>query len=321
MLNYVYLDWNVFDRIEKAGNLPPSDREIFKQIESLITSNSIITPYSNAHINDLIRGYNNNPTFIPKHLETLKRLTNNLCIVQYWGHNLTTWHIRDVKDFFYLALEDVETTAKSFKDLINWDQTGLSISMFDSLRSTPVPSHFKDIYRAHPIFSAMFPRTKTEMNLLAMCEDLFEFYQTAKKDYSLFKSLRTFVNQSRAKLKKQENMFTEIDKLTSGIPTHLNFDAAWEQYSPKTKTSDNPVYQKITDTYYKIDFKGFKSDEKFSNLIDDSLHVFYGAHCDFFVTIDDKCLYKAIQTYTQLKIKTKALKPKEYLETILNDQT
>jgi len=319
-MNYVYLDWNVFDRIEKAGNLPPSDRKIFEQIESLITSNSIITPYSNAHINDLIRGYQKNPTFISKHLETLKRLTNNLCIVQYWGHNRTTWHFRAVEDFFYSALEDIETTPKSLKELMNWDQTGLSKSMFESLRLTPVPPNFKDIYKASLFFSAMFPRTKTEMNLLAICEDLFEFYQTAKKDYSIFKSLRTFVNQSRAKLKK-EKMFREIDKSTSGIPSHLNFDDAWEQYLPKTKTSYNPAYHKITNTYYKIDFKGFKSDEKFSNLIDDSLHVFYGAHCDFFVTIDDKCHYKAIETYNLLKIDTKALEPKEFLETILNEQT
>jgi hypothetical protein len=319
MMNYVYLDWNVFDRIEKAGNLPPSDRETFEQIESLITNNSIITPYSNAHINDLIRGYNNNPTFISKHLETLKRLTNNLCIVQYWGHSNTTWHFRDVEDFFYSALEDIETTPKSFKDLMN--QTELSESRFEALRLTPIPPNIKDSYKAYPIFSAMFPRTMTEMNLLAMCEDLFEFYQTIKKDYILFKSLRTFVNESRAELKKQENIFRGIDELTSGIPTHLSFDDAWEQYLPKTKTSDNPVYQKITNTYCKIDFKGFKSDEKFSNLIDDSLHVFYGAQCDFFITIDNKCRYKAIETYNQLEINTKVLEPKEYLETILTGLT
>ena len=102
----------------------------------------------------------------------------------------------------------------------------------------------------------------------------------------------------------------------AGIPAHLNFDDAWERYTPKTKTSDNPIYQKITDTYYKIDFKGYKSDNKFSNLIDDSLHVFYGAHCDYFVTLDDKCHYKATEIYKLLNIETKALKPNEFLKNI-----
>ena len=77
---------------------------------------------------------------------------------------------------------------------------------------------------------------------------------------------------------------------------------------PKNKTSENSTYQKITDTYFKIDIKGYKSDERFSNLIDDALHVFYGAHCDCFITIDDKCHYKAAETYHKLGIATKALK-------------
>ncbi|MBN4062015.1 MAG: hypothetical protein COA57_08155 [Flavobacteriales bacterium] len=100
--------------------------------------------------------------------------------------------------------------------------------------------------------------------------------------------------------------------MNSDIPVYLNIDEAWEEYAPKTKTSDNPAYQKITDTYCKIDFRGYKSDEKFSNLIDDSLHVFYGARCHYFVTIDDKCHYKAAETYHELGIQTKALKPNEF---------
>lgn len=156
MMNHVYLDWNVFNRIEKAGNLPPSDKETFERIESLITSNSIITPYSNAHINDLIRGYQNNPTFIPKHLETLKRLTKNLCIVQYWGHNNTTWHFRDVEDFFKSALEDIETTPKSLEEIINLDPTGLLKSFFELSRLEPVPPNFKDISKANPFLLFRF---------------------------------------------------------------------------------------------------------------------------------------------------------------------
>jgi len=312
-MTYTYLDLNVCEKIEKKDRLEGSERTTYDQIEQLILDNKIICPYSNAHINDLLRGHANNPTFIPGHLETLNRLTNNLCVVQYWGNTQAAWHYRDVVEFFNSALEDKEVTTKSFTELCDWDETGLWQKQLDLLRLMPIPNNFKGIYKANPVFNLMFPRTKTQMNMLAMCEDLYDFSNNAKKDYSLYKSLRTFVNQSRAKLKQQQKMFKEIDKGMADLPTYLNNDEAWEKYAPKNKTSDNPVFQKITDTYFKIDFRGHKSDDKFSNMIDDSLHVFYGAHCNYFITNDDKCHYKAAETYHKLGIATRAMKPSEFV--------
>ncbi|MBN4062016.1 MAG: hypothetical protein COA57_08160 [Flavobacteriales bacterium] len=209
---YVYLDWNVFDQIEKKDNLEETQRNIFSKIEQLISDNKIICPYSNAHINDLLRGHFKNPDYIPKDLETLKRLTNNLCIVQYWGNSQTTWHYRDVNEFFNSALDDKEVTAKSFIELADWDETGLLRKYLETLRLLPVPSNFKEIYKASPVFNLMFPRTKTEMTFLSLCEDLYDFSNNAKKDYSLYKSLRTYVNQVKAKLKKQQQMLSKLTR-------------------------------------------------------------------------------------------------------------
>ena len=316
-MTYTYLDWNVFDRIEKKNYLDEEQRNLYSRIEGLIADNKIICPYSNAHINDLLRGHSNNPSYIPKHLETLKRFTNNLCIVQYWANNQVTWHYRDVEEFFHSALDDKDIAAKPFTELIDLDEAGLWQKQLDLFRIIPIPDNFKEIYKANPIFNFIFSRTKTQMNMLAMCEDLYDFSNNAKKDYSLYKSLRTFVNHSRAKLENQKEMLKGIDKGMSELPTYLNNEEIWEKYAPKNRTNDNPAFQKITDTYFKIDFRGYKSDDKFSNMIDDSLHVFYGAHCDYFVTLDDKCHYKATETYRKLGIDTKAMKPIEFLNTFL----
>ena len=313
---FVYLDWNIFDKIEKASQLETEERLIYSQIENLILENKIIVPYSNAHINDLVRGYIKNPDFIPQHLTTLRRLTNNLCIVQYWGQKQILWHNRDVDEFFYSAIDDVETSFTSFTDLLKVDETGLMESTYNFMKRIPVPNNFKEIYKVNPIFSAIYPRTKIEMTMFALCEDIFDFSHNAKKDYNLYKSLRSFVNQSRAKLKKQDKMFKELDKSMSGVPTHLVFDEMWEKQAAKSKTSDNPACQRVTNTYFRIDFKGYKSDERFSNMIDDALHVFYGAHCDYFLTLDDKCHYKASETYHHLGIMTEALKPIDFLNRI-----
>ena len=309
----VYIDWNVLNRIEKKSE------SIFEEIEKLILDGRIIIPYSNAHINDLVRGYEKNPDYIQGHLSTIQRLTNNLCIVQYWGEKSTRWHYRDINEFFKSALDDIETSAKSFKDLfssVSDDSPEISVlweAQLDLWRNIKLPDNFKKAFKESPIFAKMFPKSKSEMNMLALQEDIFDFSFNAKKDYSLYKTIRGLVNHGRVSLKNQPQIFKGIDKSMSGIPTHLSSDDIWDKYSGKTKITDNPAYQKITGTYQKIDFRGVKSDERFANMIDDSLHVFYAAHCDCFITLDDKCAYKAIETYKELKIDTKVFKPEEFV--------
>ncbi len=61
--------------------------------------------------------------------------------------------------------------------------------------------------------------------------------------------------------------------------------------------------------------KGYQPDERFSNLIDDALHTFYGAHCDYFVTMDKRCLAKAKKIYGDLKIASKAVSLSEFVST------
>lgn len=317
-MTYAYLDLNVFDRIEKKATLDEESCVVFSIIEKLIEDGRIICPYSNAHINDLLRGFAKNPVYMPKHLETIKRLTHDLSIVQYWGNAETTWHYRDIAEFFNSALEANRTKIKSFSELLDIGINGCKELLRNVLRSMPIPINFNQIYTANPIFDIMYPRTKKEMNWLAFCEDLYDFSLMLNKDYSLYKALKFFINQTKAMLPNQQEALKQLNIIDLTPPQYLNLDEAWEKYAPKTKTSANPAYQYITETYCIIDFKGFKSDDKFPNLIDDSLHVFYGAHCDYFVTLDDNCHYKATETYRRLEIATKVMKPNFFAKEILS---
>jgi hypothetical protein len=311
---HVYLDWNVFDRIEKKESFDAEQKAIYNKIEELILEGKIICPYSNAHINDLLRGYFKNPEFIPTHLETLQRLTNGLSVVQYWGNSNVAWRYRNLQEFFSEALEEKKNVAPSFTKLLDFEELPSFDHIYEAMRKTPIPSNFKELYKANSVFSLLFPRTKTEMNELSLAEDLYDFAINSNKDYSIYKALRTYVNQSSAKLKSKKAIIG-IEK-SIGTPTYLNLVEAWEKHAPKTKTSDNPAYDKIINTYCKLDFVGVKSDDKFENMIDDALHVFYGAHCNYFVTRDEKCHYKASETYHKLGIETRALKPSEFVYNI-----
>jgi hypothetical protein len=121
---HIYLDWNVYNKIEKTEDLPVEEKEAFLKIASLCETQQIICPYSNAHINDLLRGYRKNPGYIQGHLKTLATYTNHLCIVQYWGQAKVSWHYRNVEDFFFEAAEDISLL--TLEEMLKEDETGFS---------------------------------------------------------------------------------------------------------------------------------------------------------------------------------------------------
>lgn len=84
----VYIDLNIFDRLEKLDRLDPTEKSSYQYLSDLLTSKRIITAYSNAHLNDLFRGFQKNPTYIDGHLLNIQHFTNNLCICQYWGEKM-----------------------------------------------------------------------------------------------------------------------------------------------------------------------------------------------------------------------------------------
>lgn len=314
---HVYLDWDVFNAIEKRNSSNTTDADVYEAIEKHILLGNFVVPYSNAHVNHLKEGSSKNPSYLEGHLEVIERLTNNLCIVQYWGQQHVTWHIRDVREFLESAIEEGDFFSRSFQDLGRLDTTGLWSLALTKLKSAPLPQGFSDLFKADPVFLKLFPKARVEKNMLAMCEDIFEFQKLVRRDFSVYKSLRSYVNQAQAKARKYQKVLKEVNKTDVTNPSHLEFiDNAWEQYRGQTKVSDNPAYQRITSEYAKTDFKGVKSDEKFPNMIDDSLHVFYGAHCGYFITLDDKCHYKANEVYRKLKIDTLVMKPKEFVKWI-----
>lgn len=309
---HVYLDWNIINNIEHKNTIPESDRIIYERIEQLIINKTIIVPYSNAHIHDLLRGYEKNKNYISGHLSIIERLSKNLCIVQYWGNEITTWHFRNVNDFFYSILEEKDSQSKSFKDLLSWDETILKDLLFQTLESMPIGRNFKNIFKENPVFSKIFPISKVKPNILSLCEDIYNISIDSNKDYSIYKALRNYINASKTKINTQQKHVLKTVELEPNRAL-FNLEEHFEKYTSTHKSGDNPAYHKLIMTYCKIDMRGFKSDDKFSNLIDDALHSFYGGHCEYFITIDEKCRYKASETYKELKIETVVMNPVEFI--------
>ena len=315
----IYLDWNVFDRIEKIERLKEDEKIIYTKLETIISHEEVHVPYSNAHLRDLLRGYKKNPNFINGHLQVIEKITNNLCICQYWKKKKSTWHYRSVNEFFDELKNEKVDEEESFEDLIDWDTSGLWELQIKLMAMQPVPKEFRLIYSEDPIFNIMYPRTKKEMTLLASASDLHNFSILINKDYSLYKSLKKFIIKAMHKLKKSPQIVAKLKPLTKEAPNYLEIDSIFDEFSKNQKIeNDNPYYHKIFDTFFRYDIKGYKTDSQFPNMVDDGLHTFYAAHCDMFLTNDDRCKYKAEKTFERLKIKTKVYTAKEFIEEIEN---
>ncbi|MGF6847489.1 hypothetical protein QFZ51_002724 [Chitinophaga sp. W3I9] len=313
----IYLDWNVFNQLEKISELPDDVALVYKKMLQIIQENKISTPYSNAHISDLYRGYVKNPIYTPAHLRHITDMTKNLCIVQYWGEPKIRIHYRQPSEFLESTAEEFENTAATFSSLFNSIDDPLMQGVFGMqrtmMRFQSIDESFRTIYSVNPIFSIIFPRTKVEMNQLALCEDLYDFARKIKTDYALYKNYRKFLTECQQKFPSYKNLYQVMHNKIIGTPKSIAWDDIWDLATPDFKPSSNVFYDKIIHLFTTTDLKGYNQDERFANLLDDALHCFYAAHCECFVTLDLRCANKAKLVYNKLKIPAKVVTPLEYI--------
>ncbi len=305
----VYLDLNIFDRLEKIERLEDNSHRVdYQRLYSIIADKKITTAYSNAHLNDLFRGYKKNLEYTNGHLSNLKTLTNNLCICQYWGQSNVRWHYRDIFEFFDEKMHEWQYDPLSYDELF-FDEPLLR-STLEMAKLVPLPPAFKTGY-ADPLFGIMFPLSKIHNNLYALQSDIYNFQNRLKSDYRLYKTFKSKLLTSLNIIKNNRTTFKAINPEIKDLPKHLELTDILDAYTPANKTSDNSMYSKVIDIFIKNDFAGYKSDGHFNNMFDDALHTFYAAHFDYFITNDDRCKYKAEKTFDKLSITTKVIKISE----------
>ncbi len=313
-----YFDLNIFDRLEKIDRLQKSDKHNYQILISLLKDKQVTTAYSNAHLNDLFRGYQKNPTYIDGHLKNIQSFTDNLCICQYWGEKDVKWHYRDIFEFFKSKIEEWELEPTSYNEL--FADVPLLQHTVDLFKLIPLPPDFKKGY-VDPMFGIMFPLSKIHNNQYALQADIFNLLFRLKSDYGLYKTIKKYLIAGLQKIKNNEELRKSLRTSFKCLPKHLELTDIFDAYTPNNKTSENQMYSKIIDVFFKYDLAGYKTDGHFNNMFDDSIHAFYAAHFDFFITNDERCKYKAEKTYEKLKIKTRVIKIDEIeiLKTVCNN--
>lgn len=314
MAKYVYLDWNVFNKIEQLSELNNQEQLTYIKLKGLIDNKHIVSPYSNAHINDLHRGYLKNSQYTNNHLKNITNIANNLCIVQYWGENRVKWHFREPSEFLNSTIEHSLQVAENYSMLMKGEDLLINTLVDHKnalLKSQALPAAFSNIYSQDPIFNLIFPQSKIDPNILSLCEDLYALHCKMKNDYTFYKHFRHYLNQCKLKFPTIRNLLTKTENSLVKTSDQLTWDDLWNLF--KHETPSNKNVDKIVQTFTTMDLKGYRQDERFANLLDDALHVFYAAHCEYFVTLDKRCYDKANQTYTNLKIPTIVISPDDFV--------
>ncbi|WP_343633975.1 hypothetical protein [Fluviicola sp.] len=77
----IYLDLNIFDRIEKIQRVSSDEAEPYKFLVHCLKSGDFYTHYSHAHITDLVRAYKpEDTTKLEGHLKNIGDLSNHVYI-------------------------------------------------------------------------------------------------------------------------------------------------------------------------------------------------------------------------------------------------
>ncbi|WP_343633965.1 hypothetical protein [Fluviicola sp.] len=336
-MKLIYLDLNVFDQIEKIERLNYQEAEPYQLILDSLQSGTLTTVYTNAHISDLIRAYKSpsgDTTQLEGHLQHISTLTNNNFMCLYGQQSETKLERKDVFEVFNSSLEDsLKPQETSFSGLIDSITSDVDLELVDAIlnktiesMTTLVTQAFPDDFMKafeFPLYQKMFPITYSSGDMKNMFDDLLTLNTRIGQDPEMYRDLKRMMNPDNFnEFAKMLPPGQTIDKkeLKKSLKKY-DIDSMLETYAPDGKTSDHPWYDKITNLYSKIDFKGFKTDKDFDNMIDDSNHTFYGSHCYFFITEDTRCHYKATEVYKQLNIPTKVFTPKEFLQYVKSLQS
>lgn len=308
----IYLDLNIFDRIEKIDLLEENEKNEYLPLLDLISTDSIDLPYSNAHLNDLLRGWKKNPNYIDGHLKNIQKITKDLCICQYWGEKKVWWHKRDIFEFFNSKKDEADIFDETLDEMFDFglgDKSPIHLT-----KKLPLPIEWVSQIKKDKCAQLMFPTTIEQNSLYNLFADLYNFQIRLKSDYSFYKAFKAQLSKNISTLKGNKDVVNYI-RNNDQIPNNLklDFNSIADAYKPKfeIKESDNESYYKVIETFYKFDLQGYKTDSNFNNMFDDALHTFYASHCDVFITNDDRCKYKAEQTFSKLNIKTLVIKSNE----------
>lgn len=314
----VYLDWNVFSRLEHKDSI--------QQYLTILlnTKSKFLIPYSEAHLLDLYRSYKKvGYEGIEGHLNKIERYSNSIFL---------TNTLKDVLEFKELTPKD------SMQQLID-AYDGLPDFNFSEILDV-LDSELLDIQLPNPLEGAnlenVYPLTTEDSKKLFGTKENFTFKELLKNLFIQSKNIIKDDTYTKLRNNYQKDIAVNTGKLNNSKfdpLTVLNENA--QKLSAKnfydlqnklfTEIDNKSLFNKILATCRFLDFNGYASEDVTSghhldNVETDYKHIAYASMCDYFIISDKKTQKKAILVFQMLNIKTIVMSPKEFVEFFQKNQ-
>lgn len=324
----IYLDWNIITNL--IGPERISDKglqEEFLLIKRVFENPDLdlVFPFSNAHLKDLMKSYEKGERErVANSLTYLSELSNNVCLTQYWNEKIAKWHIREPFEFFNSMLEENSGSFNSWEDILKpLKELGID-KLFDLYKYQPHGIDFEQIELHSPLFASLFPRARVENNMQAAIHDIFEILTKINSNPIIYKELRKLFKDGLDLDSNISNFENTIEQLNEYLPKTLLNKSFTELYEMNNKrNTKNKDYDKVIGLYMQLDFVGYNSDKlteknQYNNIFNDALHCFYAAHCEFYLTNDNRNYKKSKAVYESEGIGTHVFKTNEFIDLIIN---
>ena len=320
----IYLDWNVFTNMINFQNLPSEeDKETYGALLLFLikAAKHVVLPYSDAHLDDLMKSYKQGEREkVDAALNVLSVLTNDICLCDYWGKKTAIWQDRDPREFFASMIEDDLSNSTLLETM---KKTVEESGMMSTMKSVPHNMDFTQWDPSNPLYNLFFKKSRIQNTQWALFEDIFDLFDVIRTSPSVYNELRQIIRSGLAignKVHQSEDPIKALDEMLPKSILNKSFQELSE-ISTIQNVSQNQDSAKITTRFMNLDMLGYGYDKltdknQYNNLFNDARHCYYGSLADFFLTADKKTFKKATAVYNDLGIKTKVMKPKEFVDWI-----
>jgi hypothetical protein len=326
----VYLDWNVFSRLEHND-------EVYKRLTTILVDDSkYLIPYSPAHLKDLYRSYKKvGMSGIEDHLDKIQRFSKSLFIV---------YITKQILEFQYLSSkESMSQHVEAYDEHTDFDYNIDTLietlsplsSMLDSLFNIQLPNlntTLTDNKEVNDQIASMrsseflkrLMGTEQTISIKDMMQNLLTMSSTLYKDESYSEWRDGFQQDIKVSGRIKDKRFNPIDTLDENAQKLHKKDFIELFESMLIGEDKKSLFNKIIALVRQLDFHGFYPDKieeghHLDNVETDYEHIAYATCCDIFIVNDKNTKAKATLAFELLKLNVQVVTPKEYIEFIENN--
>lgn len=322
----VYLDWNVITSLYQ-------NRETTKELEKVLFNSDydIMIPYSLSHIQDVMKTSSVSKVVCENELEYLDKITKKNYIDFDKEKNTTRPYIAKAREVYESNNECLNVHNLSIDTIIDLisKNTHESVGRLAKLllKLLPSPKLPEDTY-----INNNMPRAYLEsIQKIQQSQSLYQFLENiwdsniniwrSSNQYSGYRfETQNYFGLKPVVLSSNDNPVEKIDDAMQALDTAGAYKGVDDFFNTQSNNSiTSSMQMKYTMYYLLLDMCGYHSDKMTpknspSNLLTDAMHSFYGAHCDYFITLDKKMTSKSLALYKKFNCDTKVLDPCKFVE-------